>query len=85
MLSYTVLGVSDWAARIPSAVAATLLVFGTFLAVRRIRYAARLDAALMIASSVLILGFARAAATDAPRCAFRALPACLVLLVSMGL
>jgi 4-amino-4-deoxy-L-arabinose transferase-like glycosyltransferase len=64
MLSYTAFGISDWAARIPSAVGATLLVFGTFLAVRRIRYAARLDAALMIASGVLILGFARAAATD---------------------
>jgi len=64
MLSYKLFGVSDWAARIPSAFAATLLVFGTFLALRRIRYAARLDAALAIASSVLILGFARAAATD---------------------
>ena len=64
MLSYKLFGVSDWAARVPSATAATLLVFGTFLAVRRIRNAARLDAALMVASSVLILGFARAAATD---------------------
>jgi 4-amino-4-deoxy-L-arabinose transferase-like glycosyltransferase len=64
MLSYGIFGVSDWAARIPSAVAATLLVFGTFFTVRRIRYEARLDAALMIASSVLVLGFARAAATD---------------------
>ncbi len=64
MLSYSVFGVSDWAARVPSAVAATLLVFGTFLAVRRIRYEARLDAALMAASGILILGFARAAATD---------------------
>jgi 4-amino-4-deoxy-L-arabinose transferase-like glycosyltransferase len=64
MLSYMLFGVSDWAARVPSAIAATLLVFGTFLAVRRIRHAARFDAALMIASSVLILGFARAAATD---------------------
>jgi 4-amino-4-deoxy-L-arabinose transferase-like glycosyltransferase len=64
MLSYTLFGVSDWAARIPSAVAATLLVFGTFFTVRRIRFAARLDAALVIASSVLVLGFARAAATD---------------------
>ncbi len=64
MISFNIFGISDWAARIPSAVAATLLVFGTFLAVRRIRRAARLDAALMIASSVLILGFARAAATD---------------------
>ncbi len=57
-------GVSDWAARVPSAVAATLLVFGTFLTVRRIRFEARLDAALMVGSSVLVLGFARAAATD---------------------
>jgi 4-amino-4-deoxy-L-arabinose transferase-like glycosyltransferase len=32
--------------------------------VRRIRFAARLDAALAVASSVLVLGFARAAATD---------------------
>ncbi|PSH04699.1 MAG: hypothetical protein CXZ00_04790 [Acidobacteria bacterium] len=64
MLSYSVFGISDWAARIPSAVAATLLVFGTFLAVRRIRFDARLDSALAIASSVLILGFARAASTD---------------------
>ena len=64
MISFNIFGISDWAARIPSAVAATLLVFGTFLAVRRIRPTARLDAALMIASSVLILGFARAAATD---------------------
>ena len=64
MLSYTVFGVSDWAARVPSAIAATLLVFGTFLAVRRIRYEARLDAGLMVASGILILGFARAAATD---------------------
>jgi 4-amino-4-deoxy-L-arabinose transferase-like glycosyltransferase len=64
MLSYTVFGVSDWAARVPAAIAATLLVFGIFLVVRRIRFAARLDAALMVASGVLILGFARAAATD---------------------
>jgi 4-amino-4-deoxy-L-arabinose transferase-like glycosyltransferase len=76
MLSYTVFGVSDWAARIPSAVAATLLVFGTFLTVRRIRYQARLDAALAIASSVLVLGFARAAATDM----LLASPFCLSLL-----
>lgn len=64
MLSYATFGISDWAARVPSAVAATLLVFGTFLTVRRIRFAARLDAALMVGSSVLVLGFARAAATD---------------------
>jgi 4-amino-4-deoxy-L-arabinose transferase-like glycosyltransferase len=76
MLSYSAFGVFDWAARVPSALAATLLVFGSFLAVRRIRYPARLDAALMIASSVLILGFARAAATDM----LLAAPWCLSLL-----
>jgi 4-amino-4-deoxy-L-arabinose transferase-like glycosyltransferase len=76
MLSYSAWGVRDWAARIPSAVAATLLVFGTYFTVRRIRPRARLDAALMIASSVLILGFARAAATDM----LLASPWCLSLL-----
>jgi len=64
MLSYCVYGISDFAARIPSAVSATLLVFGTFLAVRHLRREARLDAALMVATGALILGFARAAATD---------------------
>ena len=76
MLSYSVFGVSDWAARVPSAVAATLLVLGTFLAIRRIRRPARLDAALMVASSALILGFGRAAATDM----LLASPWCLSLL-----
>jgi 4-amino-4-deoxy-L-arabinose transferase-like glycosyltransferase len=76
MLSYSAFGVSDWAARVPSAIAATLLVFGTFLAVRRIRPSARLDAALMVGSSVLVLGFARAAATDM----LLASPWCLSLL-----
>jgi 4-amino-4-deoxy-L-arabinose transferase-like glycosyltransferase len=76
MLSYSVFGVSDWAARIPSAVAATLLVLGTFLAVRVSRRPARLDAALMVASSTLILGFGRAAATDI----LLASPWCLSLL-----
>ncbi len=76
MLSYSVFGIHDWAARIPSAVAATGLVFGTFVMVRRIRFAARLDAALVVASSALVLGFARAAATDM----LLAAPFCLSLL-----
>ena len=76
MLCYCIFGVSDWAARLPSAVAATLLVFGTFLAVRRIRRPARLDAALMVAASALVLGFGRAAATDM----LLASPWCLSLL-----
>jgi len=64
MLSYRLFGVSDWAARLPASCAATLLVVGSYLAVRRLHRPAALDAALMVASSVLVLGFARAAATD---------------------
>lgn len=64
MLSYTLYGVADWAARVPSAVFATGMVAGVFVTVRRIRHNARLDAALMVASSALVLGFARAASTD---------------------
>jgi 4-amino-4-deoxy-L-arabinose transferase-like glycosyltransferase len=64
MLAYSRFGVADWVARVPSAIFATGMVVGVFLAVRRIRFHARLDAALMVASSVLVLGFARAAATD---------------------
>lgn len=64
MLSYALFGVVDWAARVPSALAATLLVCGTYFAVRRVRANARLDAALMTGSSVLVLAFAHAASTD---------------------
>ena len=65
MLAYAAtFDVSDWAARLPSALAATVLVLGTFLGVRRIRRQARLDAALMVASSLFVLGFARAASPD---------------------
>jgi 4-amino-4-deoxy-L-arabinose transferase-like glycosyltransferase len=76
MLSYAAFGVHDWAARVPSAVAATVLVFGTFVMVRRIRFGARLDAALVVGSSALVFGFARAAATDM----LLAAPFCLSLL-----
>jgi 4-amino-4-deoxy-L-arabinose transferase-like glycosyltransferase len=66
MLSYSVFGVEDWAARIPSALDATLLVLGVYLFLRRLRPAFHLDGALMTASAAGIVGFARAAATDMP-------------------
>lgn len=66
MISYAVFGVSDWAARIPSAVLATCMAIGTYLFMRRFRSNAQLDAALIIASSVGIIGFSRAASTDMP-------------------
>ena len=78
MLAYKIFGVSDWAARLPSALLATLLVFAVYLFCRRVRRApdgrlfasggagrgVQLDAALMTASSALVLGMARAASTD---------------------
>ena len=66
MLSYTVFGVSDWAARIPSAVDATLMVLAVYLFLRRLRPGFQLDGALMTASMAGVVGFARAASTDMP-------------------
>lgn len=66
MLSYSVFGVGDWAARIPSAVDATLMVIAVYLFLRRFRPGFQLDGALMTASAAAVIGFARAASTDMP-------------------
>ena len=66
MLAYAVLGVSDVAARVPSALDATLLVVAVYLFFRRIRRGAEVDAALITASCAAIVGFARAASMDMP-------------------
>src|SRR5215467_9544028 len=66
MAAFSALGVTDWAARIPSAIDATLLVFAVYLFLRRFRPGFELDGALMTASCAAIVGFARAAATDMP-------------------
>ncbi|MGA9964860.1 MAG: glycosyltransferase family 39 protein [Terriglobales bacterium] len=66
MLAYRIFGVSDWAARLPSAVDATLMVVVTYLFLRRFRPGVQLDGALMTASAAGIIGFARAASTDMP-------------------
>ncbi len=67
ILSYKLFGVSDWAARVPSAAFATAMVFIIYIYafVRRSRGLA-LDAALIAASSAAIIGFARGASTDMP-------------------
>jgi 4-amino-4-deoxy-L-arabinose transferase-like glycosyltransferase len=57
-------GVSDWSARLPSATGAFLLIFMIFLHMRRFRPGGQLDAALITASSIAIVGFARGASTD---------------------
>lgn len=66
MLSYSVFGVSDWAARLPVACDATLLVFGVYFAVRRLWSSIALDAALIAASCGALLTFGHAASTDMP-------------------
>lgn len=66
MLAYSVFGVSDWAARLPSAVDATLMVVTIYFFLRRFRPGFPLDGALMTASAAGVIGFARAASTDMP-------------------
>jgi 4-amino-4-deoxy-L-arabinose transferase-like glycosyltransferase len=64
MIGYQLFGVSDWAARLPSAVDALALVFAVYWFLRRFRAGFELDGALMLASSAGIVGFARAASMD---------------------
>jgi 4-amino-4-deoxy-L-arabinose transferase-like glycosyltransferase len=64
MLSYSVLGVTDIAARIPSAVDATLLVVSIYLFFRKFRPTVQVDAALIAATCAGTIGYARAASMD---------------------
>lgn len=67
MLAYKAAGgVTGWAARLPSAALCTLMVFFIYVWARRFRRGMQLDAALITAASVLIIGFARGASTDMP-------------------
>ncbi len=66
MLAYRVFGVSDWAARLPSALDASLLVLGVYFFLRRLRPGFHLDGALMTASAAGVVGFAHAASPDMP-------------------
>jgi 4-amino-4-deoxy-L-arabinose transferase-like glycosyltransferase len=66
IVSYKVFGVSDWAARFPTAVLATAMVFAVYAFARRFRPGAQLNAALITATCAGVIGFARAASTDMP-------------------
>jgi 4-amino-4-deoxy-L-arabinose transferase-like glycosyltransferase len=66
MVSYKVFGVSDWAARLPSAGLATAMVLAIYAFSRRFRPGAQLNAALIAATCAGVIGFARAASTDMP-------------------
>jgi 4-amino-4-deoxy-L-arabinose transferase-like glycosyltransferase len=64
MLAYSVFGASDFAARLPSALDATLLVLAIYFFLRRFRPGFELDGALIVASCAGIIGYARAASMD---------------------
>lgn len=66
IIAYRIFGVSDWAARLPSAVDATLMVAAVYVFLRRFRPGFHLDGALITASCAGVIGFARAASTDMP-------------------
>jgi len=64
MLAYSLSGVTDAAARVPSALDATLLVIAVYVFLRRFRSGVELDGALITASCAAVIGYARAAGTD---------------------
>ncbi len=64
MVAYSSFGVSDWAARVPSALDATFMVVAIYLFLRRFRRGIELDAALITASCAGVIGYARAASMD---------------------
>jgi 4-amino-4-deoxy-L-arabinose transferase-like glycosyltransferase len=66
MISYKIFGVHDWAARVPSAFDAMLMIFAVYFFLRRFRPGIELDGALMTASMAAVIGFSRAASTDMP-------------------
>ena len=64
MQEYWLFGVSDWAARLPSAIAATFMLAVIYFFLRRFRPGSQLNGALMTAASVGVIGFSRGAGTD---------------------
>ncbi len=66
MLCYKIFGVSDWVARLPSAIDATAMVVSIYLFFRQFRRGFQLDAALITASTAGVIGLSRSASTDMP-------------------
>src|SRR5258708_16469698 len=64
MIAYSIFGVSDWTARLPSVLDASLLVLAVYIFLRRFRPGFELDGALIAASSAGMIGYARAASMD---------------------
>lgn len=65
-LVYRLVGVSDVAARLPSAIDATLLVIAIYIFFRKFRRGVEADAALITASCAGVIGYSRAASMDMP-------------------
>jgi 4-amino-4-deoxy-L-arabinose transferase-like glycosyltransferase len=66
MLCFKIFGVSDWVARLPSAMDATAMVVAIYLFFRQFRRGFQLDAALITASTAGVIGLSRSASTDMP-------------------
>jgi 4-amino-4-deoxy-L-arabinose transferase-like glycosyltransferase len=66
MLVYSIFGVSDVAARIPSVIDATLFIVAIYLFFGRFRRGVEVDGALITASCAGIIGYSRAASMDMP-------------------
>jgi 4-amino-4-deoxy-L-arabinose transferase-like glycosyltransferase len=66
MMSFRAFGVTDQAARIPSAFDAALLVAAIYFFLRRFRPGSELDGTLIVASCAGVIGLGHAAATDMP-------------------
>src|SRR5512146_1577317 len=63
-VAFKIFGVSDTAARLPSATFALGLIVFIYFWMRRFRPGAQLDAALMVAASAMMIAFGRAASMD---------------------
>lgn len=66
MVAYKIFGVSDWVARLPSALDATAMVVAIYLFFRQFHRGFQLDGALITASTAGIIGLSRSASTDMP-------------------
>jgi len=64
MIAYRLFGVSDWAARLPSAFDALALLIATYWFLRRFSPGMELEGALMLATCAGVVGYARAASMD---------------------
>jgi 4-amino-4-deoxy-L-arabinose transferase-like glycosyltransferase len=64
MFAYALFGVHDWSARLPGATFGALLVVFVYFFMRKFRPGTEMEAALITASSVAMIGFARGASTD---------------------